>query len=618
MFSVGNRHEFTRYIMKILFVVFFDPYDLGARHLAAFMRDKGHEVAVVALQTTRFSTGVSRPSGESLQLCPRVIKGRAVLLNHYATEPISAKTWEMFTETIAAWRPDLIGYGTRSINHYLLPTAIPAMRKGAPRAFLAAGGVGPTLDPDFSLALGVDAVIRGEGEYALDELVQAVAYGKDWRSGHNLAYLENGKKVLTPMLPLEKKLDAFPLPLPDSEELIVIENGRVSRADAQSKKDGTALTASATLLATRGCPADCSYCQGRALRNIYQAKSLPTPKYRRHSLERVLVEAVRAKNEGYAQILWCDEFFIYPVRELVSFFTEYRERVGLPFFANLSADQLAAHPELLDAAYNAHWVEFSFGLQTGSQSFCREVYNRKNNNENVLAAVKACVSRGMRGFLYMIAGNPLETKEDRQQTYDLLARFPAFDPSFKTVIGFTTTKMYMPAGDSPLKRKFPQLMDMQCDHNIFYRQAMLLELRVLLDDQEFNEVLDDKRYVKNPHLLGALFHDTLAEKHERHLTALLPTLEGQDCFFWGCGRAYQQKKDLFAHARSRAILYDLPGEAPASIDGIPVWHPDKAFAEAQDIPIVVFAHRLNCNMIHRKLLQRYNRADNVIFCATIE
>lgn len=602
--------------MRILFVVFYDPQDLGSRHLAAYMQNKGHEVAIMAIKASPFSAGNSlrmakaRPSPEEVSGAFVVMNGATDLKQLFTgeAESVTPREWELLGEAIAAWKPDLLGYGTRSMNHPLLPDAIAAMRKGAPQAFLVAGGAGPTLEPELSLNLGVDAVIRGEGEYALEELAHALEQGKDWRGGHNLVYMEEGEFKYTPMLPLQKDLDAFPLPLSDPEKMYMIEQDRITQAGAVFK-DRVGM-----ILSSRGCPLDCSFCLGRELRKVYKDESHSAPRLRRHSLERILAQALRAKNEGYRQILFCDEYFIHPVDKLIDFFIKYRERVALPFFALLSTKQLASNPALLDAAHNADWTQFCFGLQSGSRDFCLRVYNRHSDHEQLLAVTHACVSKGMSGSFYMIAGNPMETDEELQESYDLLARLPAFDPSFKTSFAISSRKLML---TPQLLKQFPQLKNMHCSHEDFYRQGMLLQLRTVLDDEEFAAVQSDKRYKESPHLLGSLYHDSLREKHARYLAALLPTLEGRECYFWGCGGAYQQNKALFSHTRPKAVLYDLPSKAPDSVDGIPVLHPDKAFAEAPDIPVVVFSGHLRCNAIHRKLLQRYNREDDVVFCAHI-
>lgn len=146
--------------MKILFTVFFDPQDLGCRYLAAYMKKQGHEVRIIALKSGLHGEMRTQPTQEEIEdRCRRVSGGKAGL-SFWGQTQISDIELNLLTETVSKWQPDIMGFGTRSQNFIHLPRIIPALRAGAPQAFLAAGGFGPSLEPEIPLKLGVDAVLR--------------------------------------------------------------------------------------------------------------------------------------------------------------------------------------------------------------------------------------------------------------------------------------------------------------------------------------------------------------------------------------------------------------------------------------------------------------------------
>jgi len=63
-----------------------------------------------------------------------------------------------------------------------------------------------------SLASGIDYIIRGEAEQAITELLQALQTHQDVAGIKGLAYLENGKPILTAERELLHSFDSFPLP----------------------------------------------------------------------------------------------------------------------------------------------------------------------------------------------------------------------------------------------------------------------------------------------------------------------------------------------------------------------------------------------------------------------
>ena len=138
--------------------------------------------------------------------------------------------------------------------------------RSAKNAFLVAGGAGPTIDPQLPLNLGVDAVIRGEGEYAFHELITALETGNDWHTIKNISYLnEQGMLVRNAMRPPQKNLDVFPFPSNDLENDIVIDNN--TKYPLFNKNDLNTTTYGSNyryfILGSRGCIAQCSYCGGR-------------------------------------------------------------------------------------------------------------------------------------------------------------------------------------------------------------------------------------------------------------------------------------------------------------------------------------------------------------------
>ena len=599
--------------MRIVLTVFYDPQDLGCRYLAKFLKMHGHEIRIVALKTAFRGRLSALPTPQDVaKKCHRV-SGAWAGLSFLEQNEISDTELELFSQAIAEWQPDVVGFGTRSKNFVHLSRIIPAIRIGAPDAFLVAGGFGPSLEPEIPLQLGVDAVIRGEGEYALLELVECLATKSSWKQIAGIAYEENGVVVSRPIRKPEKDLDHFPLPFLDPEDIIII-NGNDRHELTNIEKNNAELwgTSSYIILTSRGCIAECSYCGGRVLRDLYKAEGVFTPRVRKRSLTNVLEELKIAKQNNPKVIIFIDEFFIHPLDEMLIFFKNYKKHINLPFFAHLSADQIVNHPELLEAAVDAGWYQFVFGLQTGSQEFCKQMYNRNNNNENIIKAVSMCYAQGMSGYCYMILGNILESAEYKNYTLDLIKRFPSFDSSCKQRFFFETSKLTMPYGDVPIKKNFPELMQTSFSSALFYYDAMMLEFRLLYNDAEFTALTQNPLYHEQPHLLGQLYQQKIQAAHADYFSRELQRLHGKKVFVWGAGEAFKKNRKLLQHINICALLVDIPG-APKELDGIPVEHPDTALPNANE-PVIIMARQAHANTIYKKIIRSYPHIKDIVCC----
>ena len=99
-----------------------------------------------------------------------------------------------------AWRPDVVGLSALSIDLDGCAAASRWLRAAGYEGRIVAGGPGPTWADAATFAqLGCDAIVHGEGEEALPELVAAWANGGDPRQVRGVS-LRDGDVVI-PLIP---------------------------------------------------------------------------------------------------------------------------------------------------------------------------------------------------------------------------------------------------------------------------------------------------------------------------------------------------------------------------------------------------------------------------------
>jgi radical SAM superfamily enzyme YgiQ (UPF0313 family) len=140
------------------------------------------------------------------------------------------------------------------------------------------GGTHTTFLPDEGLD-HADYVIRGEGEFAFPELVEAIDRGRGFEAIQGLSYWRDGRKVHNPERPKLQNLDVTPIP----DFSLVKGYGRRSIASVAT---------------SRGCPFPCTFC---SVPGMYGSG------FRTHSIDRVMAEL--KGHAGTPYIFFADDIF---------------------------------------------------------------------------------------------------------------------------------------------------------------------------------------------------------------------------------------------------------------------------------------------------------------------
>jgi radical SAM superfamily enzyme YgiQ (UPF0313 family) len=184
----------------------------------------------------------------------RYLKASANRAGHSASIMTYQSDPAPLLETVRRENPDLIGFSL--IFQYMAPdfaNVIGALRDNNVTAHITTGGHYPSFDYEEVLHRipGLDSVVRFEGESTLVELLDTLGTGGHWRSLKGIAYRNGDEIIANPLRPPIPDLDT--LPFPDR-------NGLNYESEALP---------TAAILASRGCPWNCSFC---SIRPFYEAQ----------------------------------------------------------------------------------------------------------------------------------------------------------------------------------------------------------------------------------------------------------------------------------------------------------------------------------------------------------
>jgi len=299
---------------------------------------------------------------------------------------------------VARARPDVVGL---TLMTYQLPWArelVRALRAAGVRAPILAGGIHPTLKPETLGTLGLDAVLRGEGDAALPEAVEALAAGRE-PTGVAGFCVPGGTGPIRPLL---ADLDALPF----------LDRSPYDH-DPFLRRIGVRVA-----VASRGCPFRCAFCANPHVKALHPRG---TQYHRTQSVERTLDE-VEALIGSHAPniVRFMDDIFGVDPDWLARFLAGYRGRnLRTPFQFNTHADVLPH--SLIPELKRTGCVSVSVGLESGDEMLRTQVLGKRIPDERFRSLAAACRAHGLAFNLNTLYGLPGETLQAALATVALTA-----------------------------------------------------------------------------------------------------------------------------------------------------------------------------------------------------
>ena len=298
-------------------------------------------------------------------------------------------------------KPEIVGVTFSTENRFVGFDTIRAAKSALPNAITVAGGphVSATAEDTLSHLPELDLVIRGEGEEALLRVAQRLESGEGYHGLPGVSYRDDGFVRSNPPGRHIADLDSLPFP---ARHLMPME-----RYTFAADVPGIGKLKALNLMASRGCPFDCSFCASPRMWGR---------RYRARSPENVLAEIDELAHGYGAKALWIfDDTFTVERARTVAICEGIRERfAGVKWFCEIRVDTVDR--ELLALMRDAGCYCVAFGVESGSQRIIDESVGKRIRIEQVRQVVSWCRELGLQYNPFMILSHPGETEDDAHRT----------------------------------------------------------------------------------------------------------------------------------------------------------------------------------------------------------
>lgn len=323
------------------------------------------------------------------------------------------------TSKLQLFRPDLVGIHALSIDHNWALKVAESVKLTQKKVLVLLGGPHPTFYREIVRNKYVDAICIGEGERAVENLLNAIDRKEEYINIRSIWIKQNGQlyknEAGTLLAPKE-------IPIPD----IAIYN----------EYPNILKSGSLGIVCSRGCPFDCSFCSNYTLNKMYGGRF-----FRFREIDDIIKEITQGlKARKIKTIIFQDDIFGMNNKWLDSFLRQYRQKVNLPFYCLLRCDLISER--LVDQLKAAGCFRVGVGVESGDEHIRIKVLNKKLSNQAIEKAVNILKDKSLEFHTFNMFGLPQEDFRSAMKTLNLNIRLRP-DPA-KSIIfqPFPGTKFF--------------------------------------------------------------------------------------------------------------------------------------------------------------------------------
>lgn len=323
------------------------------------------------------------------------------------------------------FRPDVAGIYSTAFGWKKAVHAASQIKMILKDIFISVGGPYPIAMHEKCLEglKNVDAVITGEGELTMVEMMQRLSEGKSLEGVEGVIYREGDRIIKNPPRPLITDLDSLPFP---ARELLGNDINYIPPPATYKRKPV------AVIMTARGCNRKCLFC--------FQIDKTRKSGIRFRSVENVLEEIELCIRQGYREIKFIDDTLAADYDRAMKLSEGIKER-GLDFtwFASACVNQV--DKPLLKAFRDAGCWAILFGAESGMQKDLNAI-KKGITLDQTRRAVKAAKEVGLTVHTPFLFGIPGQTYEDGLKTIEFACELNPDIASFHAITPFPGSELY--------------------------------------------------------------------------------------------------------------------------------------------------------------------------------
>src|SRR2546425_8176259 len=299
--------------------------------------------------------------------------------------------------------PEVVGLSVMTFQRRTAGRIIDLARALKPGVKIVVGGYDPSLAPEAYEGMGVDYIVRGEGEVTFRELLRALERGGGFETVYGLSCRHGDRWLHNPARPAHRLED---------------DDIRLPNRAARVLQGYTLLGRQVDVVETsRGCTYDCSFCSIIEMRGR---------NFHTYSFRRVLDDIRDARDRGARTIFLVDDNITLNVRRFEALCHAIIEAGlnKLDYFVQAMTSAIASHGETLAPLMRRAGFRYVFlGIENILESdlqFLRAAAKNtaRDNGRNAGNATRRAIYWLHRNKMYVVGGLILGNPDDTQESIE--------------------------------------------------------------------------------------------------------------------------------------------------------------------------------------------------------
>ncbi len=278
-----------------------------------------------------------------------------------------------------------------------------AINASKQRPYYVIGGHGPAPDPAYFIRkTDADAVVIGEGEDTILELLEAIGDSAKMPRVKGIAYRDGEQVIINERRPLIADIDSIPMPAYD---LFPMQYYRLLRMPHTANRDFVAC-----MLGGRGCSFTCNFCFRMDLG------------LRQRSSEGILAEVgLLQRDYGITHVSFSDELLMSSVARTAELCEAFL-RSDLKFTWDCNGRLNYASADVLALMKRAGCVFINYGIESMDDEALRAMH-KALTTDMVIRGVEATLAAGMTPGLNILWGNIGENRKTLEAGVAFLLKY---------------------------------------------------------------------------------------------------------------------------------------------------------------------------------------------------
>jgi anaerobic magnesium-protoporphyrin IX monomethyl ester cyclase len=271
------------------------------------------------------------------------------------------------------------------------------------RPFFIIGGHGPTPEPEyFFKKTGADAIVMGEGEVTIIELMEALQQKSTLHHVKGIAFRSGNQVIINPSRPLIADIDTIPFP---AYQLFPVYYYRLLRMPHCRNTDLVM-----PLLSGRGCTFTCNFC--------YRMDAGFRPRSNASIIEEI---KLLKKDYGVSYIAFVDELLMSSVERTISLCNDFiKQKIDVRWGCNGRLNY--AKKDVVNLMKKAGCVFINYGIEAFDDQILKNM-NKALTVKQIKTGIEATLAAGISPGFNIIFGNIGENRETLWKGVEFLLRY---------------------------------------------------------------------------------------------------------------------------------------------------------------------------------------------------